>query len=238
MGTLASHAELAGLNTLTDVRAHVGCGDRLWQSVTDQLGDPGDNVLLVAALPQHVLIQACGNAETTPGVGLTPFQATHVGLVWRICRKIVHMRAGQPEGDFTDLDPWTPSTPSTSATTTSAPASTGHSVKERVLKMSSLVDQADDSELLPPEKSMVDGWVRLLMKKRNQLKVSWRSYTKGLYIGTGPVRGFRSLVAFWQADSEKPKISAISAAGGRELSYEGAPRPTKPPAVVSVLACV
>ena len=159
VGTLPAHTELAGLNTLTDVRAHVGCGDRLWQSVTDQLGDPGDNILLVAALPQHVLIQACGNAESTPGVGLTPFQATHVGLVWRICRKIVHMRAGQPEGDFTDLDPWTPSTPSTAVVTSSAPASTGHSVKERVLKMSSLVDQADDSELLPPEKSMVDGWI-------------------------------------------------------------------------------
>ena len=159
VGSLPANTELAGLNTLTAVRAHVGCGDRLWQSVTDQLGDPGDNILLVAALPQHVLMQACGNAEPTPGVGLTPFQATHVGLVWRICRKIVHIRAGQPEGDFRDVDACTPSTSSTSVVTSSSPAPAGHSVMERVLKMSSLVDQADDSELLPPEKSMVDGWI-------------------------------------------------------------------------------
>eukprot|EP00435_Cladocopium_sp_Y103_P012240 s3598_g3.t1 len=94
-------------------------------------------------------------------------QAAQVGLVWRTSRKLVHLWAGLPEDDFKDLDPWEPSGGQAEGTDTSgnqgAIATTGTSVatplKERVLKMSSLVDQTDDSELNPASREQVDGWL-------------------------------------------------------------------------------
>lgn len=67
--------------------------------------------------------------------------------------------AGLPEGDFVDVDPWANDTgdklkdQSTTGVTTEATP-----VKERVLKMSNVVDQADDSELLLASGGEIDKW--------------------------------------------------------------------------------
>ena len=67
-----------------------------------------------------------------------------------------------PEGEFVDLDPWEPggqAEGSANGTTPPGGASTTTPViKEQVLKMSSLVDQMDESELAPPSRDFETRW--------------------------------------------------------------------------------
>ena len=73
---------------------------------------------------------------------------------------VMSQRAGLQPQEHVDGDPWE-SLSSTTPTATTAPSSTGGSgVKERVLKMATLVDQADESELLPPTPLQVDTWTQ------------------------------------------------------------------------------
>ena len=85
------------------------------------------------------------------GSGLTPVQATQVGLVWCLARRAVALYSGMSEADFQDCWQGRMAPPQ-------APQCGGSGVKERVLKMSSLIDQADDSELLPPTLDQVGLW--------------------------------------------------------------------------------
>jgi hypothetical protein len=90
---------------------------------------------------------------------LTAMQATHVGLVWRTCRKVIHLWAGLPEGDFIDIDPWA-NDPADKVKDNQQGASPqgATAVKERILKMANVVDQADDSELLLATRTELDKW--------------------------------------------------------------------------------
>eukprot|EP00438_Fugacium_kawagutii_P000418 Skav229880 [mRNA] locus=scaffold247:351220:353411:+ [translate_table: standard] len=89
------------------------------------------------------------------GDPLTPVHATQLGLVWRLAQRVVAYRAGVAEADFQDTDPWAQS--STSAT---RPTTTSSGVKDRVLKMANLIDQTDDSELLPPNEGDINRWTQ------------------------------------------------------------------------------
>lgn len=93
---------------------------------------------------------------------MTPLEATQVGLVWR---RMIAFRAGVAEEAFVNEDPWSPAetqpvAPVGSGTTaTSRPHPQGSSgLKENVLKMQSLIDQCDESELMPPEAKDVNRW--------------------------------------------------------------------------------
>ena len=85
----------------------------------------------------------------------------NVGLVWRLARRVMAHLAGTRESEDVDVEVWLDNPPGlndastrTTPTTSSVHGGTSKAnVKEKVLKMSSLVDQADDSELLPPSNS-------------------------------------------------------------------------------------
>ena len=156
---LPSATELDGLQSVDDLLQLLVVPDPIWQVFVGQVGDPGRDVRVLAALPRTVVIQGCVQGTLPTGEMMTAIQATRVGLVWRMCRKIVHLWAGLPEGDFVDVDPWANDMEdklkdqSTTGVTTEATP-----VKERVLKMSSVVDQAGDSELLLASGGEIDKW--------------------------------------------------------------------------------
>ena len=77
---------------------------------------------------------------------------------------MVHTWAGLAEEDFRDVDPWAVvsgnATDGTRRTEgTSSGQSRGGQVKEGVLKMSTLLDQGDDSELIPATREQMDVWL-------------------------------------------------------------------------------
>ena len=154
---LPAETALVNLRTLSEVRGLVGVPDGLWNAFLDVTGDPGESISLFAQLPVTTLTEALSRT-TLPG-GFTPaaMQATQVGLLWRTCRLWVHFEAGGTYDDFVDVEPWSENH-GRAAVPDSSSGSRPSGVKEKVLKMASLLDQSDESELLPPENSAVRSW--------------------------------------------------------------------------------
>eukprot|EP00435_Cladocopium_sp_Y103_P032234 s2244_g8.t1 len=163
-------ALVAGSSMLkAEIQDHLGVGRQVWQAFTAQVGDPGNDIRLFGALPRVAVVAACNQAQFQDGSPLLPIQATQVGLVWRLCRRVVAAKSGMNEDQFVDIDPW--EEPSTGSATggngpqgqsNNTPAGGGQSasIKDRVLKMSSLVDTQDESELLPPTNEEVNRWTQ------------------------------------------------------------------------------
>ena len=70
----------------------------------------------------------------------------------------MYLTKGGEAQNFVDVDPWQPK--KDGQTQAAAPSSTNRNsgLKEKVLKMSNLLDQADDSELIPPDVQTVHNW--------------------------------------------------------------------------------
>ena len=101
----------ANLNDVTDVaaaRRHFGVQDAVWDAWVAQVGDPGMDLRLLAALPRTALQGGCQTAILPGGQGFTAIQATQVGLLWRLARRVVAFRAGISVDEFQDDDPWDP----------------------------------------------------------------------------------------------------------------------------------
>ena len=157
--------DLLGVRTVPDLLQELLLPDPVWGAFVGQVGDPGNNLRVVAALPAHIVTAAALQAVLPSGEAISPVQAAHLGLVWRNARKLVHLWAGLPEEDFIDVDPWQVDKKEKQPLNVAgqdhgqASSSGAASLKERVLKMSSLIDQTDDSELAPPAKTQLDQWL-------------------------------------------------------------------------------
>eukprot|EP00438_Fugacium_kawagutii_P032789 Skav211926 [mRNA] locus=scaffold1086:167314:168771:+ [translate_table: standard] len=150
---LPGAAALNGVADLGALRTLLHVTDEVWQAFVNQVGDPA-HIGHLAALPSWVVAAACGNGVFADGT-----HAAQVGLLWRAARKKMYLTNGGAEADFLDTSPWTePSTSATSGTTGATAAGATQQVKEHVLKMASLVDQGDESELLPQPQGTIQLW--------------------------------------------------------------------------------
>ena len=151
---------LRDFQTIQDVLLHFGVPVDVWVAWQNQVGNLGSDIRLLAALPKSGLVAACGSAQLADGSAFNPVMATQIGLVWRLARRIVAYAAGVPECDFHDIDPWQEPMTRSSSSNVAPSSSSPPSVKEKILKMSQLIDQADDSELLPPSAVQVNNWLQ------------------------------------------------------------------------------
>ena len=165
MALFPNWASLDAYVDVPSVQAYYKVDDNVWGAVVAQLGDPGNDLRFFAATPHTAVVYAVSQAFLPDGSSLSAIQATQVGLMWRLARMVVAHNGGLAESNFVDIDPWKvveseDSKPSGGGDTAARGpgASMSSSVKERVLKMSSLVDQMDESELLPPEVDQVNKW--------------------------------------------------------------------------------
>ena len=164
MSLFPEWSRLGGFRTLTEVRQYYRLPDEAWAIVTRVIGDPGDDIRFFGALPRSAVVGGATSAQYDDGTTLSPVAATQVGLMWRLSRMILACKAGVADTDFVDEDPWAPlpqsgaNFPPVPPTGTAAPPSSG--VKERVLKMASLIDQQDESELLPATNNELNQWTQ------------------------------------------------------------------------------
>ncbi|CAJ1440971.1 unnamed protein product [Effrenium voratum] len=160
--------------SLNEVLTWYNIDQGVWLAFVGRVGDPGDSVRLMAALPETAL-EGVNHAEFSDGTPLSMIQAAHVGLVWRCCRRMAFTSGGGAWDDWRDTDPWQPlqatmvagssqgvsggggslSTPTGSGTATG-----NHNVKERTVKMSAVIDQSDEGEFIPVTMDMYDSWVQ------------------------------------------------------------------------------
>lgn len=97
--------DLGSIQILDDALDHFRVSDEVWAAFESQVGSPGSDIRLLAALPRSAVVAGCGNAVTRDG-GLTAMQATQVGLVWRLARRAMAAQSGVAEETFVDVDPW------------------------------------------------------------------------------------------------------------------------------------
>ena len=119
------------------------------------VGDFGNDIRLLAAFPKTGLLAGISQTVLNDGSQLNPAQATQIGLMWRLARRVSAFRSGLGEVEFQDIDPWQ-GAPSPEPARQSPPSS---GVQEKVLKMATLIDQSDDSELVPPTSMEINTWL-------------------------------------------------------------------------------
>eukprot|EP00435_Cladocopium_sp_Y103_P054001 s826_g17.t1 len=156
MTVLPTEAEARALTTVQEAVTLLRIAPAVWTGFVEQIGDPGTDLRVLAALPAHVLVQAIASAQVA-GRGFSPIEATHVGLVWRAARMATFLRRGGTVENFVDVDPWEPASSSVPAQPQGQVVKSS-GLKEKVLKMSSTIDQTDDSELMPPDQQTIQTW--------------------------------------------------------------------------------
>ena len=148
---------LGDFRTVSDVLTNVGLNDEAWEGWLRHIGPLGNDLRILASLPAVAVVAAVGQAVKANGDALNPVEATQVGLAWRTARRVLAMTSGMDEAQFVDVDPWAPTVTGV-LPPAAKPAASG--VKEHVLKMAALVDQSDESELMPPSMEEVHTWTQ------------------------------------------------------------------------------
>ena len=186
---------LASMNLLLGLTFLCAVPQALWRSFTEQAGDPGDDLKLLAALPPTVVAAALAQAQLPDGSPLTAVQASQVGLVFSLSRRILHTLAG---GDW---DSWVEVTPFMdnyqTSSTTNPPASDPNLQPntDRKLKMSNILDQGDDGDFIVEGEDMKARWMQ------NYIRV----------------------MGGWPPEEEEPSIEQLSALYRRLSSQDVAP---------------
>ena len=157
MSLLPSEDEVRDLGNIAEAARLLRLPPTLWEAFCEQVGNPGTDLRVLAALPAHVVVQGIGQAQLA-GNGLSAVEAAHVGLMWRVARFKMYLLKGGPIENFVDVDPWEPNSNGPAQGQVPAPAGKSNGLKEKVLKMSNLLDQTDDSELMPPDMLTVSAW--------------------------------------------------------------------------------
>ena len=166
MATLFPSA--AAATAMTDLNAvinHYNVAPEIWTAFTDKCGDPGNDLRMLGALPPQVIVAACQAAQLPSTRPLTAIQASQIGLVYRLARRILHLQAGGAWEEWVDIDPWNvPVSAATGRTTASTTTSTSmeKKEKERKLKMAQILDQGDDTEFVVESESSRSTWLQRL----------------------------------------------------------------------------
>ena len=119
----------------------------LWAAFTAAIGDPGEDMRILASIPPEIIARTCTSATMTDGRRLTPVEAIHLGLVFWACHRLVHLQSGGGVETWKDPNPWDSTTGGTATTTT--PSSTTSTLQgDRKLKFSQVLEQGDETEFL------------------------------------------------------------------------------------------
>ena len=153
---LPNAVALTAVADLPALRVLMGTQEDVWNAFRGQVGDPGNDIRLLSALPSWIISSACGSAKFADDSSMSPIHAAQVGLLWRAARKFAWLKHGGQEADFVDDDPW--EAPATTASP--GPPAARPTVKENVQKMAALLDPSDESELLPASVDDLQRWIQ------------------------------------------------------------------------------
>ena len=81
-------------HTIDEVKDHYQLRPEIWNSFVTVAGDPGQDLRLLASLPTNVVGAALAGARLNGTTPLSAVQASHVGLVWSLAKRIMRTRSG------------------------------------------------------------------------------------------------------------------------------------------------
>ena len=200
------------VSTLGGVRAHYGLEDRVWLAFAQTAGDCGDDPVTDATFP---------DAQR-----LTVMQASHLGMVYRAVRRLVHLQAGGTVANWEDIDPWQEEATSPTRSPTTG-GSTGTS--ERKLKFGQILDQQDDGEFLCDPEGFQGKMLWEMHPSHGWTPPGCRGSDIGTVVGTikesegaqvGTLCGLWSLGALPKEDLEGQQVHHLRDDGERHLCIE------------------
>jgi len=133
------------MSTISDLRTHYSLPDELWSAFTSVAGDPGEDPRLLAVLPANVISAALERARLDENTPLSAVQASHVGLIYSLARRIQHTKGGGDWDAWSDTSPFSHQPMDVQTVTKEPAASVG---PERKMKMTQILDQGDDGEFI------------------------------------------------------------------------------------------
>ena len=142
------------MQSIGALRQHYNLPDNVWNAFVQIAGDPMDDMRLLAVLPPSIVSAALERSQLPDGSYLSAVQASHVGLVYNLSRRIQHTRSG---GDW---DAWVETSPFGDQRITVEPAVTkdASDSNERKMKMTQILDQMDDGDFTVQTEEMRAKW--------------------------------------------------------------------------------
>ena len=255
-----TEAESLGFQTLDELRAHVGLGNASLRAVVVRTGGLANLISNLGALPAsviartagaarvitvaHVAPQAAGPGGNPPAVlevpeqtrGMLPMEATQLGCMWRIARRIVSARNGTAWADTlaTDEDPFAP--PPVGGGGGGAPPPPPPPAAPAVTKYKhrDYLDQSDETEFVEAPQVDVDRWHGNYVagaqtappreERASTLQLSAMNNRVNI-LGRTPYGNFASLTAFSDRVTRKNKFQLLQYIGDGKYSYRELPGP-------------
>ena len=138
-----AHSAALQMGTIQDLRDYYELPPELWRAFIAIAGDPKDDMRLLAVLPPQVVSAALERALLDDGTALSAVQASHVGLVYNLAKRIQHTKGGGNWESWSELSPFG-GTPEDNQAVTKATTSSAST--ERRMKMTQILDQGDDGD--------------------------------------------------------------------------------------------
>ena len=138
---------LSNVTSIDGVLQHFSVESSLWTSFCQAVGDPGQDIRLVANIPSTVVSDSLQATRAPSGRRITAIEAIQLGLVFRACHRLNHMAMGLSLEVWRDPDPWAEATRISTSTSLVA-TSTSTSTSERKMKFANVLEQGDESEFV------------------------------------------------------------------------------------------
>ena len=151
-----SQAAALQMATISDIRDFYEVPRDLWQAFIQVAGDPGEDLKLLSALPATVIAASLERAAIG-GQPLSAVQASHVGLIYNLARRIMHAKGGGDWERWQDQSPFLDQRQAHGNEGTSSPIK-GEATGERKLKMTQVIDQSDDGEFTVQSEEVRSRW--------------------------------------------------------------------------------
>ena len=182
---------LRAMETLQQIREFTTLPGASLAAIVVGTGPLQDSPRNLAILPQAIWRDAVAAARLGEGEEarpLPPVEAAQAGLLWRIARKVCFLAGGGDAASFVDIDPFAVQEQAPQAPGPRRPGGNELAVWEtssprRKIKMATIADQADDTEIQMADGSQVTAWHQQYVttmgapppwRRRSLPRTSWR----------------------------------------------------------------
>ena len=203
------------MSTISDLRTHYSLPDELWSAFTSVAGDPGEDPRLLAVLPANVISAALERARLDENTPLSAVQASHVGLIYSLARRIQHTKGGGDWDAWSDTSPFSHQPMDVQTVTKEPAASVG---PERKMKMTQILDQGDDGEFIVQGEDSRAAWYQQYLSTVGglpagrggpHLRTTQRLAEENFGARHGTLRGLCHLRPIWSQSIEGIEVQDV-----------------------------
>lgn len=162
-------ARLDDVQDVTTARQYYSVSPSLWEAFKQSIGDVGEDLRLLAAIPKSTIAVGIMQTRQTDGTPPSAVQATQLGLVYRLASRKMHAESNLDLAGWKDPDPWADGNDAGAESTHEKEKATATPGPERKMKFVHVLDQADESEFPIASELQKQAWLEVYVKKTGGL---------------------------------------------------------------------